>query len=67
VPVILGIDRAVEHSSPETALGREVGGVEHDDLMVDAHRLPFCRDDAPIFPDSATALDRPRSADNVTA
>jgi len=38
VPVILGIDGAVEHPGPEAALGREVCGVEHDDLMFDAHR-----------------------------
>src|SRR5438034_7486602 len=37
VPVLLGIDSAVEHPGPEAALGREVGGVEHDDLMIDAH------------------------------
>ena len=44
VPVILGIDRAAEHPRREAALGREVGGVEHDDLMIDAHRLSSSRD-----------------------
>ena len=47
VPVILGIDGAVEHPGPEAALGREVCGVEHDDLMIDAHRvILFKRDQA---------------------
>jgi len=37
MPVILSIDRAVEHAGPEGALSREVCGVEHDDLTIDAH------------------------------
>ena len=39
VPVILGVDGAVEHPGPEAALGREVRGIEHDDLMIDVHRV----------------------------
>jgi len=37
VPVVLGVHRAVEHAGPERALGREVRGVEHDDLTIDTH------------------------------
>jgi hypothetical protein len=37
VPVIFGIHFTVEYASPEAALGGEMRGVEHDDLMVDAH------------------------------
>lgn len=44
MPVILGIDGAVEYPGPEPALGCDVGCVEDDDLMVDAHRVnPFVR------------------------
>jgi len=39
VPVILGIDGAAEHPGPEAAPGREVCGVEHDHLVIDAHRV----------------------------
>jgi hypothetical protein len=38
VPTVFGVDRASEESSPEVALGGQVGGVEHDDLVVDSHR-----------------------------
>jgi hypothetical protein len=37
VPVILSIDRAVEHTSPENAFSRKVCGVEHHNLVIDAH------------------------------
>ena len=36
VPVIFGIDFTVEHPGPEAALGGEIRGVEHDDLMINA-------------------------------
>src|SRR5437879_4208269 len=39
VPVLLGIDGAVEHPGPEATLACEVRSVEHDDLMIDAHRV----------------------------
>src|SRR5215211_2636821 len=42
VPVVLGVDRAVEHAGPEGALRPEICGVEHDDLTIDPHpRQPF--------------------------
>ena len=37
VPVIFGIHGTIEHPCPEAALGREISGVEHDDLMIDTH------------------------------
>jgi phospholipase C len=37
VTVVLGVDRAVEHARPESALSREVCGVEYDDLMIDSY------------------------------
>jgi hypothetical protein len=43
VPVILGVDGPAEHTRPEAALGREIGGVEHDDLVVDLHRIIVAR------------------------
>jgi hypothetical protein len=43
VKVILGIDGAAEHPGPEAALGGEVGGVEHHDLMIDAYRVLLSR------------------------
>jgi hypothetical protein len=44
VPVIFGIHFTLEHPSPEAALGGEVRGVEHDDLMIDPHRMSLARD-----------------------
>jgi hypothetical protein len=42
VPVVLGVDRAVEYAGPESALSREICGVEHYNLTSDAHfRQPF--------------------------
>ena len=38
VPVILSIDRPIEHSGPEAALGLEVFCVEYHHLASDAHR-----------------------------
>ena len=37
VPVVLGVDLAVEHARPESALSPEIRGVEHYNLTSDAH------------------------------
>jgi hypothetical protein len=39
MPVVLSVDRATEQSGPEAALGRQVGGVEHDDLVGNLHAV----------------------------
>ena len=39
VPVVFGPDRSAEHPGPEAALCGEVGGVEHDNLEGDLHRV----------------------------
>jgi hypothetical protein len=43
VPVILGNDVTFEDTCPEAALGSEIGGVEYDDLLLDAHSLTLAR------------------------
>ena len=37
VPVVLGVDGALQYAGPEPALRRKLGGVEDDDLMTDPH------------------------------
>ena len=39
VPVIFGIHGPLRHRGPEAALGSEIGGVEHDNLVIDAHSV----------------------------
>src|SRR5690348_14595647 len=41
VPVLLRGDGAAQQIGPEGALGRQVGGVEHDDLPRDFHAIPL--------------------------
>jgi hypothetical protein len=40
VPVVLSVDRAAEHPSPESALGREIVSIERHDLMPNPHSGP---------------------------
>ena len=37
VPVVFRVDGPAEHASPEATLCRQIGSVEHDDLMDDLH------------------------------
>ena len=39
VPIVLRLDRATQQSSPEGALGGQVGGVEDDDLSSNPHAV----------------------------
>jgi hypothetical protein len=39
VPVVLGVDRSAEHTSPKAALCGEIGGVEHDYLVDELHPI----------------------------
>jgi hypothetical protein len=76
VPFILSIDRAAKHSRPELALGGQVSGVEHNDLVVDFHRVMIALSaDDDQFPDCRRYVARrraprftdptPQTADNV--
>jgi hypothetical protein len=59
VPVVLGIDGAVEHCGSETALCREIGGVEHD-LMPYVHRsIPSTVTTLELLECGPEALDEP--------
>jgi hypothetical protein len=39
VPLVLSIDHAAKHSRPELAFAGQIGGVEHNNLVVDFHRV----------------------------
>ena len=39
MPVFLSLDGATEESGPEAALGIQVGGIEHNNLVLDPHSV----------------------------
>jgi hypothetical protein len=61
VPSVLSIDGAAKHSRPELAFGGQVSGVEHNDLVVDFHRIMI----APLAGDDQFQAATPRQSELI--